>query len=581
LGDDRYIQRILLLIFLWAAVSSSFNIISGYGGQVVFGYMMYVGVGAYTSVLLFKLLGVSPWLGMWVGVIIACGIAFSIGLPTLRLIGAYFAVATVAFPLITIPILNSLGFDEVIIPFKGHSAASMQFTDMRFYVLITVGFLGGVLSITRKMELSRFGYALKALSQNEAAAEGMGINTYWTKMMGFMLSAGLGAIMGTIYSLGLLYVLTTSSAFGLSIIVRILSITIVGGIATLWGPLVAASFLVPAGEFLNAQFGALYPGVQDVIYGIALIIAITYMREGVWHKLEQLFFRLFQKSLRPAGNLGLENREENSPGTKEVRGLTQLNPVSDLIDVRNKETILKVDGVCKSFGGVQALRDINIEVPRGRILGIIGPNGAGKTTLFNVINGYLKADRGKVLFEGNDVTKLKPNSFCKLGIGRTFQVAQIFSRMTVIENVLVGAFAKEGDLTKAVEIAERVSEQMGIARINYSKAIGLTIWQTKMLEFSRALATQPKLLLVDEPMAGLNPEETDRIGEIIKMIAKCGITVIVIEHVVLSLMKIADFMVGLDDGHKIAEGKPETVTSNPHMIEAYLGKKWKERHAKT
>ena len=162
-----------------------FNIISGYGGQVVFGYMMFVGTGAYTTVLLFKFLGVSPWFGMWVGVIIAVIIAFIIGLPTLRLHGAFFAIATVAFPLIPFPILNHLGLEEVSIPFTGHGASSMQFTDMRFYVLIAVALLAVVLIMVQTIESSRFGFALRALKQNETAAEGMGINTYWTKIDGF------------------------------------------------------------------------------------------------------------------------------------------------------------------------------------------------------------------------------------------------------------------------------------------------------------------------------------------------------------------------------------------------------------
>ncbi|MFC1824119.1 branched-chain amino acid ABC transporter permease, partial [Thermodesulfobacteriota bacterium] len=224
-GPNRYLQRIFLLVILWAAASSAFNIISGYGGQVVFGYMMFLGTGSYTTVFLFKFLGVSPWIGMWGGAIIAAIIAFFIGLPTLRLEGAYFAVATVAFPLIAIPIINHLGYEEVSIPFVGHGAEAMQFRDMRFYVLIGVVLLALILILIRMMERSRFGYSLKAIKQNPTAAEGMGIDTQNTKLMAFMLSAALGSVVGTIYAFGVLYLLSTRSAFGLFIIVRILSIS--------------------------------------------------------------------------------------------------------------------------------------------------------------------------------------------------------------------------------------------------------------------------------------------------------------------------------------------------------------------
>jgi ABC-type branched-subunit amino acid transport system ATPase component len=224
---------------------------------------------------------------------------------------------------------------------------------------------------------------------------------------------------------------------------------------------------------------------------------------------------------------------------------------------------------------------VTVEVLRGKILGVIGPNGAGKTTLFNVMNGYLGPERGKVFFKGKDVTYLKPHDLCQMGIGRTFQIPQIFNNMTVLENVMIGAFARERNASRAQAISEEIVQKMELTHRAQDQAVGLTILETKMLEFSRALATQPELILVDEPMAGLNPEESHHIGEIIKGIAESGITVIVIEHVVQSLVKFADYMVGLDEGRKIAEGSPEEVTSNPHIIEAYLGQKWRRRYAKS
>jgi len=560
----------VLLVFLWAAAASSFNIISGYGGQVVFGYMMFVGTGAYTTVLLFKFLAVTPWIGMLVGSLAAVILAVFIGLPTLRLRSHYFAVATVAFPLIMAPIINHLGLEEVTIPFKGHGFRSMQFTDIRFYVGIAIVLLGITLAIVRKIETSRFGYALKAIKQNENAAEGMGIDVFRTKLIAFVLSAALGGIIGTVYSFSSLFVLTTHAVFGLFIIVRILSINIVGGMGTLWGPVIAAAILVPLGEFLNAEFGARAPGVQDVVYGAALIATIIFLPAGIWGKIMEAAHRRRKRS------------EARDPAANNLRGsVSDQTSVASPTAANADGPILKLEGVAKSFGGVMAIKEVTIDIPRGKLLGVIGPNGAGKTTLFNVINGYLKPDKGRVLLEGSDVRHLKPHDLCRRGVARTFQVAQIFNKMTVFENIMIGAFSRYPKTGDAHAVALRTALRMGLTHRLNDRAIGLSIWETKVLELSRALATGPTVLLVDEPMAGLNPEETDRIGGILKTISRSGVTVIVIEHVVQSLVKIADVMAGLDDGRKVAEGKPGEVISNPHIIEAYLGAKWRDRYAKS
>jgi branched-chain amino acid transport system permease protein len=555
-------------------LSSSFNIISGYGGQTVFGFMMFIGSGAYTSVLLFKFLSISPWLGICVGAVFACAIALFIGLPTLRLRGAFFAMSTMAFPLITYALLCNVGLEEVTIPYAGSNPYSLHFADTRYYVLLAVILLSVILVIIRWIETSRFGFSLKALKQNETAAEGIGIDTYKTKLMAFVLSAGLGGIIGTIYAFSILFVLTVHSAFGLFIIVRILAFACVGGLSTLWGPLIGAAILVPIGEYLNSEFGGSYPGLQDIIYGVALIVAIIYMPEGIWGKILKALRRPTEKSIRA------ETSDVRTIDKRERAESFTFEDIQFKTAEKNNGSILKIEGVSKSFGGVMALKNLDIAVPRGKVLGIIGPNGSGKTTLFNVIHGYLRPEKGRIFFEGEGATHLKPHTLCRLGIGRTFQVPQIFHNMTLLENIMVGAFARDGNVARARALAEKVAERMGLISRGNDYAVGLSAWETKMVEFARALATQPKLLLVDEPMAGLNPEETNRIGQIIKAIAKTGVTVIVIEHVVQSLVKIADVMIGLDQGQKVAEGTSGEVISNPYMIEAYLGTKWRERYAK-
>ena len=580
IGPVRYTQRVLLLILIWAAASSSFNIISGYGGQTVFGFMMFIGSGAYASVILFKFLSISPWLGLFIGAIIACAIALFIGLPTLRLRGAFFAMSTMAFPLITYALLCNVGLEEVTIPYAGNNPYTLHFADTRRYVLLGVILLGGILIIIRWIETSRFGFSLKALKQNETAAEGIGIDTYKTKLMAFMLSAFLGGMIGTIYAFSILFVLTVHSAFGLFIIVRLLAFACVGGLSTLWGPVIGAAILVPIGEYLNSEFGGSYPGLQDIIYGVALMVAIIYMPEGIWGKILNVLRRPTERLAGPEKSISPEASGVPSSDKQQRTKSFVFEDIARKNIQKSNGSILKIENISKSFGGVMAIRNLDIVVPRGKVLGIIGPNGSGKTTLFNVIHGYLKPEKGRIFFEGEEAIHLKPHALCRKGIGRTFQVPQIFHNMTILENIMVGAFANDNNVTTARAVAEGIGKRMGLgSRMNHY-AIGLNAWETKMVEFARALATQPRLLLVDEPMAGLNPEETHRIGELIRAIANSGVTVIVIEHVVQSLVRIADMMVGLDQGQKVAEGTPGEVTSNPHMIEAYLGPKWRERYAK-
>ncbi len=234
-------------------------------------------------------------------------------------------------------------------------------------------------------------------------------------------------------------------------------------------------------------------------------------------------------------------------------------------------SLLQVREVSKRFGGLAALTNVSYFLNQGEILGLIGPNGAGKTTLFNVVNGFYPPTKGEVLFKGEKISHLKPHQICKLGIGRTFQVVRPLKRMTALDNVIASAFLRAKDKAAAEGIALEALRFTGLYEDRNVLSKGLPLGKRKKLEIARALATQPQMLLLDESFAGLNPSEQNELIDIIRQIRTKGITIMVIEHHMKVIMSLSDRIVVLNYGEKIAEGTPKEITSNPLVIEAYLG----------
>ena len=553
---ERYHHRILTLVFLWAAMGLAWNIISGYAGQTSFGHQAFFGIGAYVTVLLAAKFQLTPWLGMWAGVGVAVLAALLIGTPTFRLAGIYFGLATLAYPLIFRIVMDYLGYQEVAIPMvRDRPALFMQFAEPRSFDLLALALLAATLVLSRLIERSRLGYSLRAIKENEQAAEAMGVDAFRSKMLAYVLSAAPAALAGAIYAHAILFVVTPDAVFGVIVIVQTLVVCLVGGAGTLWGPVIGAAIMIPVSEILDTTVGDRLPGIQGVVYGAALMAIMMWAPEGLFWHLRR----------RPA-SVARATPTAAAAGTAEAPAAAP------------GAALLEVQGIDKAFIGLQALSEVSFDVREGEILGIIGPNGAGKTTLFNVLNGFLLPDRGEVRWLGAPITGLRPHLVCRRGIGRTFQVVRVFPHLTVLENVMVGAFA-HGDAPGAA----RERSQAALARLSLVEQAGalpagLTTLELRLMELARCLATSPRLVLLDEPLAGLSAEGVELMAVMIRRTRAAGVTVVIIEHTIQALVKLADRLVVLDHGRRLAEGAPGEVTRNPAVIEAYLGKRWLARH---
>ncbi|MGB2910382.1 MAG: ABC transporter ATP-binding protein [Anaerolineales bacterium] len=233
--------------------------------------------------------------------------------------------------------------------------------------------------------------------------------------------------------------------------------------------------------------------------------------------------------------------------------------------------LLEVTGITKRFGGLVAVNDLNLSLDKGQILGLIGPNGAGKTTAFNMISGFYKPDEGDITFEGKNITGLRPDQVCKLGLTRTFQVVKPFPQLSVRDNVMVGAYNRTNDKKVARQKAEEIIEFLGMQEMEGMTASSLSVAYRKRLEVAKALATDPKIILLDEAMAGLRPIETDHMIDLVRQVSKQGIALLLVEHVMRVIMSLAERIVVIHHGEKIAEGKPQEIVHDKEVIDAYLG----------
>ena len=239
----------------------------------------------------------------------------------------------------------------------------------------------------------------------------------------------------------------------------------------------------------------------------------------------------------------------------------------------------EVRNVSKAFGGLKAVRDVSLQVRQGEILGIIGPNGAGKTTLFNLLNGFIRPDQGSILLNGEEVIGRSPYQLCAAGVGRTFQVVRPFRRMSVLENVIVGAFVNAPSVTQARAAAQDALDQVGMRAEEDQLAGTLTNKQLRLLEIARALAGKPKLLLLDETLAGLGAGEVEEVIAVVRALAARGITIVIIEHTMQAMVRLVDRFVVLNEGALLAQGLPEAITRDTAVIDAYLGKRWRTANA--
>jgi ABC-type branched-subunit amino acid transport system ATPase component/ABC-type branched-subunit amino acid transport system permease subunit len=560
---SAYYQLVLTQVLLWAVLSLAWNILCGYSGYFSFGHAGFWGLGAYTVALGLIYFDLSPWISIPFCALVGAAAGAFIGYPTFRLRGHYFALAMLAYPLATLYVFQWLGYQELTLPMKREAPLLyMQFEDPRGYVVLALGLLVVALLISLKVENSRFGMSLMAIKQNEPAAEAAGINTWRWKMLALMLSGALAAVAGGLYAV-ILLVVTPETVFGMLVSAQALILALFGGVGSLWGPVIGAVVLVPLAEGLNAELGDVLPGIQGVVYGVAIIAIILLAPEGVYWRVLDRFSKRAPAAEPPSQ---IPARATN------IAPLPRA-PVSSGADL----LVLRDIGI--SFGGLRALDGIDLTVPAGGLYGIIGPNGAGKTTLFNVINGFLASDSGAITFAGEPITGLRPNQVCRRGIGRTFQVVRAFPRMSVLENVIVGAFIGAPTDAVARDMALAALDRVGLLDQAEKIAGGLTTRELRLMELARALVPHPRLMLLDETLAGLGHDDLGGILGVIRQLRAEGITVLIIEHTMHAMVQLVDHFTVLDHGRLIASGRPQDVVRDSRVIEAYLGKKWSDRVA--
>lgn len=568
-----------------ALLAMGLILVIGYAGQFSLAMAAFYGIGAYGSALLTVNVGWPATLALAVSALVAAGIAYAIGGAIFRLRGHFLAMGTLALTEMFFLLVTNLtvtggssGFGGV--PFFSVFGFVFETAQQQFWLNWTI--LGICLWGSLRIAKGREGRALLAVRGQEAAAASCGIHVTWSKTRIFAASAAIGSIAGSLYAHQLLYV--NPPPFGLLTAIDILVIAVLGGLRSPWGAIVGALCLEVLRQFIEAVlpgiFGSGSVGAgQTLALGLILVLILVLRPDGLVGLVGAGARRLARSRTAKSGELDEEDLTRPTIDSDRLREASREEPTMD-------GRLLSAQGIGKTFGGVVALQDVDLEIYPGEVLAVIGPNGAGKSTLVNVLSGNLPPTRGRVHVGEKDVTGKPSHVVSGKGLARTFQTPSLFRGMSVRDNVLVGAHLRGsvGLLRSAVPTVgavheerrlaasvEDVLEALGLGNLADIDATQLSLGQQKMVELARALVMRPHLLLLDEPCAGLARVEKQALSETLATLRDAGLALLLIEHDMEFVMGLADRVHVLNFGKTLRTGTPAEVQQDSAVIDAYLG----------